>query len=121
MKTETTSLTGRYAEDEVIRILNGKGYRFLCRNYAVHNVGEIDSAFLRDDTLYVIEVRARKIRPGYPTPSESVTFSKRQKIIKTARYLINSYGLGEIDIVFLIGQVVLNDAGLVQNVEFVPF
>ena len=121
MNNGTSTDTGRLAEDRVIEILEGKGYKLLCRNYAVHNVGEIDSAFIRDDDVYIVEVRARKMIPGYPTPSESVTLTKRRKIEKTARYLISRYNLGEKNIYFLIGQVALSGDGLVQNVEFIPF
>ena len=121
MYKHKTKETGKTAEDKVVEIMEGEGFRTLCRNYAVHNVGEIDSAFIRGDDLCIVEVRARHLIPGYPTPAETVTSSKRQKIIKTARYLINAYKLHEKNIYFLIGQVALDGDGLVQNVEFTPF
>ena len=112
---------GNLAEDHIVRIFRSRGYRILCRNYTVHNVGELDIVFIKKDTVYVTEVRARKHVPGFPTPAESVTRSKRQKILKTTKYLINEFKLYDKNIYFLIGQVTLDEAGLVQNVEFIPF
>lgn len=112
---------GNLAEEQIANIFLAKGYRILCRNYTIHNVGELDIVFIKNDTVYVTEVRARKHIPGFPTPAESVTRSKRQKILKTTRYLINEFNLYDKNVYFLIGQVTLDEAGLVQNVEFTPF
>ena len=119
--TKNTTETGKTAEDRVIGIMLSKGFDLVCRNFRIHNVGEIDSVFTKGDTVYIVEVRARKLHPGYPTPSESVTPAKRRKISKTAGHLIYRYDLTDRNICFLIGQVTLDEAGLVQNVEFIPF
>ncbi len=117
----TTADKGKAAEEYVVEVLCRKGFRLLCRNFAVHNVGEIDSAFVKGDTVYIVEVRARKLIPDFPTPAESVTRSKKRKIERTSSYLINRYDLCEKNIYFLLGQVTLDDCGLVKNVEFIPF
>ena len=119
--TETTKTKGRRAEDHIIDIFRSRGLKLIARNYEVHNVGELDAVFEGKDSVYVVEVRARKDIPGYPAPSESVTAAKRRKIYKTTRYLVRQYDLYDRNIYFLVGQVTLDDRGLVQNVEFIPF
>lgn len=118
---ETTRQRGARAEDRIVEIMTSRGLRLLCRNFSVHNVGELDAVFTGEDTIYVVEVRARQLRPGYPTPAETVTQAKRRKINKTTRFLINRYGLYDMNVYFLIAQVALDEHGLVQNIEFVPF
>ena len=118
---ETTKAKGNRAEEHIIEIFRSRGLKLLVRNYAVHNVGELDAVFTGNDTVYIVEVRARQDIPGYPNPSESVTSSKRRKIIKTSRHLIREFDLYDRNIYFLVGQVTLDARGLVQNVEFIPF
>ncbi len=118
---ESPSSKGRRAEEHIIGIFKSRGLELLVRNYSVHNVGELDAVFAGNDTVYVVEVRARQNNPGYPTPSESVTYSKRRKIYKTTKYLIREFGLYDCNVYFLVGQVTLDERGLVQNVEFIPF
>lgn len=120
-KRETTKQTGQRAEDHVAAVFESRGAKLLVRNFSIHNVGELDLVFTDSTTVYVIEVRARKPSPGYPTPAESVTASKRKKIKNTTRYLINRYDLFNKNIYFLIAQVTLDGRGLVQNVDFIPF
>jgi len=118
---ETTKIKGQRAEDHIIEIFRSRGLKLIARNYSVHNVGELDAVFEGKDSLYVVEVRARKDTPGYPDPSESVTAAKRRKIIRTTRRLIQDYDLYGRNVYFLVGQVTLDARGLVQNVEFIPF
>ena len=120
-RKSVTRIKGDAAEERVIEIFRSRGYSVLVRNYGIHNVGELDSVFVDKDTVYIVEVRARVASEGYPTPSESVTASKRRKIMKTARFLIRDYDLYDKNIYFLVGQVTLDRKGLVQNVEFIPF
>ena len=118
---ETARQIGNRAEDRIVEVMRSRGLKLLCRNFTVHNVGELDAVFLGGDTVYVVEVRARQYRPGFPTPAETVTPAKRRKINKTTRFLINRYGLYDKNVYFLIAQVALDEYGLVQNIEFVPF
>ncbi|SCW40390.1 Uncharacterised protein family UPF0102 [Ruminococcaceae bacterium YRB3002] len=120
-RNNNTRAKGDMAEEYVAEIFRSRGYRLLVRNYGIHNVGEIDSVFVDKDTVYIVEVRARVVSEGYPTPAESVTGSKRRKIMKTVRYLVRDFDLYDRNIYFLVGQVTLDRRGLVQNVEFIPF
>lgn len=120
-KRVNTKQIGKMAEDRIIEVFRSRGIKLLVRNYEVHNVGELDAVFLDSNNIYVVEVRARKASPCYPTPAESVDHNKRRKIVKTTRYLIREFDLYDRNIYFLIGQVTLDGRDLVQNVEFTPF
>lgn len=50
-------------------------------------MGEIDLIMQDGDTLIFVEVRYRN-NLSYGGPLESVTYSKQQKILKTAQYFI---------------------------------
>ena len=113
--------TGDRGEEAVIRILCDQGYRLVVRNFEVHGVGELDCVFEKEREIYVVEVRSRWNTGPSPTSGETVTYSKRRKIRRTTSYLIAKYGWYDRNINFLIGQVTHNRAGMVQNVEFIPF
>ena len=50
---------GRSSEEFVAKFLEGRGAVILARNYAVHNVGEIDLLCSYKDKILVIEVKSR--------------------------------------------------------------
>lgn len=112
---------GDAAEQAVADKLTRDGFKVICRNYAVHNVGELDLVMEKDRDIYVVEVRSRLNSGPYPSSLESVDFKKRRKIIRCTGYMLSHYGLTDRNVVFLIGQVTHNRAGLVQNVEIIPF
>ena len=113
--------TGDRGEDAVVEALCEKGYVLVERNFTVHGVGELDCVFIRDDEIYVVEVRSRWNTGPYPTSGETVDYRKRQKILRTTNYLVARHGWYDRNINFLIGQVTHNRSGMVQNVEFIPF
>ena len=121
-KTRTDKrIIGDTAEEAVIRMLSNNGYTLLCRNFEVHNVGELDCVFTKDDDVFVVEVRTRRNLGNYPTSSETVDHRKRSKIEKTTRYLISKYGLYERNIVFLVASVTHDASGMIKNIELNPF
>ncbi len=113
--------TGDRAEDTVIEILKNKGYKLIERNFEVHGVGELDCVFEKAKEIYVVEVRSRRNTGPYPTSSETVDRAKRRKIHKTTGFIIAKYSWYDRNINFLIAEVTHNSAGMVQNVEFIPF
>ena len=113
--------TGDRGEDAVVKALCEQGYLLVERNFAVHGVGELDCVFEKNAEIYVVEVRSRWNSGPYPTSGETVDYRKRQKILRTTNYLIAKRGWYDRNIIFLIGQVTHNRAGMVQNVEFIPF
>lgn len=73
---------GAQYEERAALFLKGAGFEILDRNWACP-MGEIDIVAKKGGAVVFVEVRARS-NPGYGTPAESVTPSKRAKIIKTA-------------------------------------
>ena len=112
---------GNLGEDAAVRYLQKQGYRILARNYAVHNVGELDIIAEKESDIYVLEVRTRLNRGSYPNSEESVTASKRKKITKTAERYIAENNLYDRNVVFEVIKVTHDSQGNIISVEFVPF
>lgn len=112
---------GDNGEDAVIRMMTKEGYTLLCRNFEVHNVGELDCVFLKGDEVYVVEVRARRNTGYYPSSPETVDRRKRRKIVMTTGYLISKYRLYEKNIVFLVASVTHDSSGMIKKIELIPF
>lgn len=113
------NISGKTGEDAVCDKLVTEGYRIIVRNFAVHNVGEIDVVAQKDNVVHVIEVKTRRasnIR-NYGAPESYITQSKMHKIRKCTNYLIARYGLYDNDIVFDAGSVVIDRAGNVLSVD----
>lgn len=121
-----TSQKGQHYEDAVCSMLKRRGFKIIARNFAVHNVGELDIVAIKDDEVCIFEVKARKAYSSHSsnvfgTPEFSITRSKRQKIYKTTRYLISKYKLYDFNIRYLAVSLLFDERGLIQNVEFIPF
>ena len=72
---------GKSGEEIAANYLLKKGYNILFRNYH-SQFGEIDIIALDKDTLAFIEVKTRS--SNFETAFSSVSFSKQQKLTKTA-------------------------------------
>lgn len=81
-----TRSTGKQYEELAEAYLKQRGLQLVSKNFQCR-MGEIDLIMQEDDTLVFIEVRYRS-NLAYGSPLESVTFSKQQKILKTAKYFI---------------------------------
>ena len=82
-------MTGEAGERAAARFLRKAGYRIVARNVR-YPQGEVDLVALerRSGTLCFVEVRSRAVTDGRPppvTPEESVTLSKRRRVIRAAR------------------------------------
>ena len=117
----TKRIIGDNAEEAVVRMMQNKGFTLLCRNFEIHNVGELDCVFLNDADVYVVEVRTRRNLGRYPSSSETVDYRKRRKIERTTQYLIGRYKLYDRNIVFLVAQVTHDASGMIKNIELIPF
>ena len=117
----TKRITGDKGEEEVIRRMINRGYTLICRNFTVHNIGEIDCAFSKDEDIYIVEVRSRTNNGFYPNSAESVDFRKRRKIEMTTERLISRYRLYDRNIVFLVAQVTHDSSGMIKKIELIPF
>lgn len=117
----TKRIIGDNAEEAVVRMMLNDGYSLLCRNFEIHNVGELDCVFMKDRDVFIVEVRTRRNLGNYPSSSESVDFRKRRKIEMTAQYLISRYNLYDRNIVFLVAQVTHDTSGMLKKIELIPF
>jgi putative endonuclease len=76
---------GAVGEKLAVDYLKKRGYKIIQRNYRCRE-GEIDIIAQKGEYLVFVEVRTKK-NTAFGTPEESVTLSKREKLISLA----NSY------------------------------
>ena len=112
---------GTRGEDAAAGLLRDKGYNILRRNYAVHNVGELDIIAEKDGDIHIFEVRTRRNIGYYPDSAESVVLRKRNKVIKTAERFINENDLYGRNVVFEVIMVTHDAQGNILRIDFVPF
>lgn len=112
---------GTKGEDAAAGLLKDKGFNILRRNYAVHNVGEIDIIAEKDEEIHIFEVRTRRNIGYYPDSAESVVLRKRNKVIKTAERFINENELYGRNVVFEVIMVTHDAQGNILRIDFVPF
>ncbi|TAL59204.1 MAG: YraN family protein [Legionella sp.] len=81
-----TQKSGHQAEERASNYLQGHGLKLVGRNYHCF-AGEID-LIMRDKEYFVfIEVRSR-VNVSYGGGIDTITYGKRQKIIKTATHYL---------------------------------
>ena len=114
-------MIGDSGEIAVVKALTDKGFQLVCRNFEVHNVGELDCVFRKDEDIYIVEVRSRKNLGNYPSSAETVDLKKRMKIERTAEFLIRKYGFYEMNVIFLVAQVTHDSSGMIKKIELIPF
>jgi putative endonuclease len=85
----TTLELGQDAEQKALNYLLAQGLKCVTRNYRCR-LGEIDLIMRDKEYLVFIEVRAR-VSSDYGGGIASITYAKRQKIIKTtSHYLLSN-------------------------------
>ena len=111
--------SGKIGEDAVCDKLIKEGYTIIARNFAVHNVGELDVVAQKDNVVHIIEVKTRRARniDDYGSPESYITQGKMNKIRKCTNHLIARYGLYDKDIVFDAGSVVTDKYGNVLDID----
>jgi len=80
---------GTGAEARAARFLGAAGLELLQRNYRCR-IGELDLIARQGDLLIVAEVRLRSSE-RYGGAAASITWSKRQRIVRTTRHLLARY------------------------------
>lgn len=81
---------GQLAEARAADWLRAQGLRILARNARCRG-GEIDLIGLEGDTLVFVEVRLRR-NPRFGSAADSITASKRARIVLAARHWLISAG-----------------------------
>lgn len=112
---------GIRAEEAVRLLLAHNGFREVTRNYSAYRLGELDLIFVKDETLYFIEVRLRKEGGNFGGPAESVTPMKRKRIHAAASHFISAYRLFTYDVSFWAACVLYFPLNNRFKVNFVPF
>ncbi|KTD34480.1 hypothetical protein Lmor_1877 [Legionella moravica] len=85
--------SGRVAEQKALKYLLEQGLKLVCQNYYCRS-GEIDLIMREGNYLVFIEVRCRsniKFGDGFA----SVTYAKRQKIIRTTSHYLLKHKIQE--------------------------
>lgn len=80
---------GNWGEEAASKYLIGLGYEILERNYFTP-YGEIDIISLKNDQLFFIEVKTRT-KKVYGNPETSITFQKREHMINSALFFIQTH------------------------------
>lgn len=91
--TEETQKLGRQSEDLAVDFLKQKGYGILERNFR-SPWGEIDIIAQDKDFLVFIEVRSLS-SSYFAQPDETITRSKKRKLVKSAQYYFLKRNLRE--------------------------
>jgi putative endonuclease len=112
---------GKTSETAVRKLFIRRGYREIARNYFVHKIGELDLVFIKDETVYIVEVKSRHSNNHYGGPESAISGLKKKKVYATASRLVAQYGLETYDIQFLAGCVTHNSEGIVIKIEILPF
>ncbi len=92
-KRQTSKDTGNNAETLALSHLKKLGLTLVTQNYHC-KFGEVDLIVNDENTLVFVEVRFRK-SDRFGSALESVTKSKQEKIVTTARHYIAKHRLGE--------------------------
>ncbi len=112
---------GDSGEEASVKMLESEGYKILRRNYAIHNVGEIDIIAEKDGEIHICEVRTRLNIGPYPDSTESVTRSKRNKVMRTAEFFVAENNLYDKNLVFEVVRVTHDKQGNIMRIDCVPF
>jgi putative endonuclease len=108
---------GKLGEKEAQKFLKKRGYRIRETGFRCHH-GEIDIIAQQKDCLVFVEVRT-KSNLDFGTPEESVTQSKKTKLIASALTYINAHqnlpSLWRIDVV----AIELDDKGQARRIELI--
>jgi putative endonuclease len=86
-----TQQAGQAAEEKALDYLTEKGLKLVTRNYSCR-LGEIDLIMRDRDYLVFIEVRSRTSMT-FGGGIASITYAKRQKIIKTTAHYMMKHQL----------------------------
>ena len=114
---------GRWGERQAEKFLKRRGLRTLARNFSC-KTGEIDLVMVAaDGGIVFVEVKTRADE-SFAAAESAVTGTKRQKLIRAARFFLRSYEIEERPYRFDVVTIALDRAGAekIEHFEnaFVP-
>ncbi|MCK4753002.1 MAG: YraN family protein [Planctomycetes bacterium] len=106
-------LLGRWGERRCEKFLRRKGLKTLTRNFSCKG-GEIDIVMVDvDGTVVFVEVKTRADE-SFDNVESAITPVKKSRLLKTARYFLASYNIGERPFRFDVVSIVLGKRGREQ-------
>ena len=92
---DTTTRTGKRAEDLAARFLEKRGFSILTRNFRCRG-GEIDLVCRDGKTLVFVEVRLRR-NVTFGGAAASITLTKQRRIILAAQHYLATHAKADSD------------------------
>ena len=106
-------LLGRWGERRCEKFLKKKGLKKLAKNFSC-KTGEIDLVMVdADRTIVFVEVRTKSDESFAPAEA-SITFAKKAKLLRTARYFLATNKIDDRPFRFDIVIIILNKTGREQ-------
>ncbi len=106
-KPLTGKALGQQGERLVADYLRQRGYALLEANFRIGRMGELDLIAKKDGRICFVEVKTRR-STRYGVPSEAVTATKQQTIIRLAQIYLSMKGLSESPVRFDVAEVYSN-------------
>lgn len=113
--SDTRVKLGRRGEELAVAELTRSGYEIVERNWRLQG-GEVDIVARRGQEWAFFEVRTRR-GPEFGTPEESLTPTKRQRMIDTALAYLAEHDLDDVDWRVGLVAVEMDAAGHLLRVE----
>ena len=108
---------GRRGEELALRRLESLGYVILGQNHRAKH-GEIDIVARHGETLVFVEVRTKR-GGSFGSPEESITPSKRTRLIASAQEYLSSTDLAESDWRIDLVAVEIDSSGRLRRIEVI--
>ncbi len=109
-KPLTGKALGQQGERLAADYLRQRGYALLEANFRIGRMGELDLIAKKDGTICFVEVKTRR-STRYGVPSEAVTATKQQTILRLAQIYLSMKGLSESPVRFDVAEVYSNGNG----------
>lgn len=109
---------GNKGEDLAVGHLKANGYRILARNVR-SRFGEIDCVAQRGQILCFVEIKARG-STTFGWPEESVHPQKQRRLVRLARWYLQSKRLEDCPVRFDVISLLLNPDGSCARVRIIP-
>lgn len=114
---EYNKAIGNYGEELAISYLKGKKYHVLFHSFKCKQ-GEVDIIAKTRDIICFIEVKSR-YNSLYGAPIEAVTYSKRTRIINTARYYLYSNKIKNCNARFDVMELIFNNTNNIYKINHI--
>lgn len=111
---------GQRAEKAVAVHLEQQGYRVCTANYSVPRLGELDLVVSKDNSLTVVEVKARSRSGAFGGLPFTITPAKLRRLRQATSCYLKQYNMLNVDVSFLAAFVQMDFAGNIIEISTVP-